>query len=82
MALPQFWGNLIGIDASNSLGNFVASTRRGDRAALLVADFEGDARVVDDDRPVVVERRRLEEGVAIGAHAVREVKSRLRVAQR
>jgi len=40
MALPQFWGDLIGIEASNSLGNFVATAVGGERAALFVSDHE------------------------------------------
>ena len=41
MALPQFWGDLIGIEDSNSLGHFVAASRPAARAASLVSGFEG-----------------------------------------
>lgn len=40
MALPQFWGDLIGIEASNSLGNFVATVAGSGRRAILVSDYE------------------------------------------
>lgn len=41
MALPQYWGDLFGIEGSNSLGNFVSPLMGASRPAMDVANHEG-----------------------------------------